>query len=95
LDNLTCFAQSFMGVSEADNSFTHTDIYATGEKAFNIISPIYVVEGSKPELDIIGDDPNIELAVKYNYDEAIVMADLGYYKTSAVDYSNSLMKTMF
>ena len=89
LDNLTCFAQSFMGVSEADNSFTHTDVYATGEKGFNIIFPIYVVDGSKPELDIIGDDANIELAVKYNYDEAIVMADWGYHKTSAMDYSDS------
>jgi hypothetical protein len=32
LDNMTCFHVSFMGISEADDSFTHADVYANDEK---------------------------------------------------------------
>lgn len=86
LDNLTCFHMSFMGVSECDNSMTHTDIYATADKAFNIIFPVITVEDSKPELDIVSDDPNIVVAVNYLPDRAIVMGDWVYHKTSPIEY---------
>lgn len=86
LDSLTCFHTSFMGVSEADKSFMHTDIYATGEVGFNIIFPIVTVDGSKPELDIQSDNADVVVAVKYEHDRAILMSDWGYHRTSAVDY---------
>lgn len=75
LDNMTCFHLSFMGISGADDSFTHADVYATDEKGFNIIWPMIVVNGSSPELDIVSDDTNIVLSVNYEYDVAYVMGD--------------------
>jgi hypothetical protein len=75
LDNMTCFHTSFMGISEADDSFTHADVYASDEKGFNIIWPLKVVDGSNPELDIVSDDTNIVISVNYEYDVAYVMGD--------------------
>jgi SET domain len=85
LNTTTCFHFSFMGLSEADSSFTHADVYASGNKAYNLIYPIITVEGSKPELDIIGDNANIEIPVKYKDDVAYVLGDWGYHKTAAND----------
>lgn len=75
LENMTCVHTSFMGISEADDSFTHTDVYATDEKGFNIIWPLLVVDGSNPELDIVSDDTNVVISVNYEYDVAFVMGD--------------------
>ena len=85
LNNLTCFHCSYMGVSECDISFTHTDVYATGEVAFNIIWPIVLVDGSKPELNLQADDANTVIAIKYEYDTAVLMGDWGYHYTSAIE----------
>jgi hypothetical protein len=86
LDYLHCFHSSFMGVSEADHSFMHADVYATGEVGYNIIFPIVTVDGSKPELDLQSDNADIVVSVKYQHDRAFVMSDWGYHKTSAVAY---------
>jgi hypothetical protein len=86
LDNMTCFHVSFMGISEADDSFTHADVYANDEKGFNVIWPMITVEGSSPELDIISDNTNIVISVNYEYDVAYVMGDWGYHKTSPNHY---------
>ncbi|CAB9501132.1 Guanylate cyclase [Seminavis robusta] len=85
LNHTTCFHMSWMGLSEADNSFTHADVYASGKKAYNLIFPIITVDGTKPELDVISDDANIEISVKYQHDVAYVLGDWGYHKTSAND----------
>ena len=67
LESLTCFHGSFMGISEADSSFTHTDIYATGGLGFNIIFPTVTVPDSDPELDIQSTDPNIVIRLNYEH----------------------------
>jgi hypothetical protein len=85
LDSLTCFHTSYMGVSECDSSFTHTDIYATDNKAYNIIWPIVLVDGSKPELNLQADDANTVISIKYEYDSAVLMGDWGYHYTSAIE----------
>ncbi len=72
LDHMSFFFLGFMGVAEADNSFTHSDVYATGEKGFNTIWPIVIVNGTKPELDIISDDANIVLSINYEHDVAVL-----------------------
>jgi len=90
LDNLTCFHASYMGVTECDDSFTHTNIYGTGNKAFNMIFPVITVDGTKPELDIISsDNPNVVVSIPYEHDKAIVMRDWVYHKTSAIDYADA------
>jgi len=85
LDSLTCFHASYMAVSKCDVSFTHTDIYATGEVAFNIIWPIMLVNGSKPELNLQADDANTVVSISYEYDTAVLMGDWGYHYTSAIE----------
>jgi hypothetical protein len=88
LDHMSFFFLGLMGVSEADDSFTHTDVYATGEKGFNMIWPIVIVNGTKPELDIISDDANIVLSINYEHDVAVTMGDWVYHKTSPNDYQD-------
>ena len=85
LDNIVCFHASYMGVSECDSSFTHTDIYATGEVTYNIIWPITLVNGSLPELNLQADDGNIVISINYEYDTAILMGDWGYHYTSPIE----------
>lgn len=80
LDYMSFFFLGFMGVSEADSSFTHTDVYATGEKGFNMIWPMVIVNGSKPELDVVSDDANIVLSINYEHDVAVTMGDWVYHK---------------
>ncbi|KAL3925864.1 MAG: hypothetical protein SGILL_000113 [Bacillariaceae sp.] len=85
VDNMTCFHLSYMGVSECDKSFTHTDVYASGDVSYNIIWPLILVDGSMPELNLQSDDGNIVVGYKYEYDTAILMGDYGYHYTSAIN----------
>ncbi|KAG7340641.1 SET methyltransferase domain containing protein [Nitzschia inconspicua] len=95
LDNMTCFHLSYMGVSECEKSFTHTDVYATGDVSYNMIWPLQLVEGSKPELNLQSDDANIVVAYKYEYDTAVLMGDWGYHYTSAIDgYTGDEMRVV-
>lgn len=83
---MTCFHASFMGLSYAENSFMHADVYGTGGKGFNIVCPIITINDSKPELDIQSDDnADIVVTVPYRHDIAYVMADSGYHKTAPVN----------
>jgi hypothetical protein len=52
---------------------------------FNMIWPIVIVNGTKPELDIISDDANIVLSINYEHDVAVTMGDWVYHKTSPND----------
>jgi hypothetical protein len=85
LDSLTCYQVAFMGVSRCDTSFTHTDVYASGGTSYNIIFPLELVEGSKPELNLLADDANTIISVHYEYDTALLMGEWGYHFTSAID----------
>ena len=86
LDHLTCFHTSYMGATKCENSLKHADIYESEGKGFNIITAIELVNGSKAELDIISDDPNIVVSVNYHEDLAYVIGDYGYHKTSPHEY---------
>jgi hypothetical protein len=48
-------------------------VYATGDVSFNIIWPIQLVEGSKPELNPQSDDANVVVAIKDEYETAVLM----------------------
>ena len=87
LDNLTCFHNSFIGVSECDDSYLHTDFDETGRKSFNFVFPLKVVQGSAPELDILSDDYNVLLSVNYEYDVAVTVGDWTWHKTAAINYT--------
>jgi hypothetical protein len=80
-DNLTCFHSSYMGVTQAGGGLVHSDIYATGEKSWNIVFPLITVEGSDPELSIISENMNTVVGVHYLKDVAYMMGDFGYHQT--------------
>ena len=80
-DNLTCFHSSYMGVTQAGGGMVHSDIYATGDKSWNIVFPLITVEGSDPELSIISEKMNTVVGVNYLKDVAYMMGDFGYHQT--------------
>jgi hypothetical protein len=80
-DNLTCFHSSYMGVTQAGGGMVHSDIYATGDKSWNIVFPLITVEGSDPELSIISENMNTVVGVNYLKDVAYMMGDFGYHQT--------------
>mmetsp|Transcript_17838 Transcript_17838/g.48513 ORF Transcript_17838/g.48513 Transcript_17838/m.48513 type:complete len:842 (+) Transcript_17838:153-2678(+) len=90
LDHLTCFHASYMGASKCENSVVHSDVFDTDGKSVNVIFPVLLVDGSKPELDIIGSDANVILPVKYMDDVAYFLTDEGgYHKTSPHRYDGA------
>lgn len=80
-DNMTCFHSSYMGVTQAGGGMVHSDIYATGDKSWNIVFPLITVEGSDPELSIISEKMNTVVGVNYLKDVAYLMGDFGYHQT--------------
>lgn len=90
LDHITCFQASYMGASRCENSVTHSDVFNTDGKSFNVIFPVLLVNGSKPELDIISSDANIVLSVKHIENVALILKDYGgYHKTSPHRYDGA------
>ena len=87
-DNMTCFHASYMGMTHCDNSVMHSDIYATGDKSWNIIFPLITVEGTDPELNIMSEDMNTIVGVHYLKDIAYAMGDFGYHQTIPTNYFN-------
>lgn len=87
-DNMTCFHASYMGVTHCDKSKMHSDIYATGDKSWNIVFPLITVEGTDPELDIMSEDMNTVIGVNYLKDVAFAMGDFGYHQTRPINYYN-------
>ena len=87
-DNMTCFHSSYMGVTHCDKSKMHSDIYATGDKSWNIIFPLITVEGSDPELDIMAEDMNTVIGVNYLNDVAFAVGDYGFHQTRPINYYN-------
>ncbi|KAL3823645.1 hypothetical protein ACHAXA_009750 [Cyclostephanos tholiformis] len=87
-ENMTCFHASYMGVTHCDKSKMHSDIYATGDKSWNIIFPLITVDGTDPELDIMAEDMNTVIGVNYLKDVAFAMGDFGYHQTRPINYYN-------
>mmetsp|Transcript_3662 Transcript_3662/g.8121 ORF Transcript_3662/g.8121 Transcript_3662/m.8121 type:complete len:584 (-) Transcript_3662:75-1826(-) len=83
-DNMTCFHGSYMGVTHCDMSMMHSDMYATEDKAWNIVFPIVTVEGADPELDVMSEDMNTIVGVNYLKDIAYAMGDFGYHQTRPI-----------
>jgi len=90
LNGLVCYDNSFLAVTQSDDSYMHTDMEDSGRKAFNILIPISMVEkGRGPELDIESSDENVVVSVAYQYDVGVLVGDWTYHKTHAVDYTST------
>ncbi len=85
-DNITCFHGSYMGMTHCDKAKTHSDIYATNDKSWNIIFPLITVEDADPELNIMAEDMNTHIGVHYLKDVAYALGDFGFHQTRPSNY---------
>lgn len=89
-EHLTCYFNFFVGLAKSGKTNTmHADLYGTGNAGFNILWPLLLVNGSKPELMIQSDDANIVIPVNYEYDTAIALGDYGYHMTNPINYGDT------
>ena len=85
-DNITCFHGSYMGMTHCDRALTHSDIYATNDKSWNIVFPLITVEETEPELNIMAEDMNTVVGVHYLKDIAYALGDFGFHQTRPSNY---------
>ncbi len=88
LDGLFIQGVSFIGVSQCEKSYIHNDMTQTGGKFFNVLFPLILVEGARPELILQDDDSQLEGVAKYIPNEAMIVGDDAYHGTAACDYTN-------
>lgn len=87
LDKLTCFHNTLLGISQADDSNMHADFYETQRKSFDFLTPIIMANNTHdPEFHLQSRDGNVIVNVKYQYGTAIVMGDWTMHKSAPVNY---------
>lgn len=86
LDGLSAYHLSFIGVSQCERGFIHTDVNDSGVMAFNLIIPLMLVEGESPELEILSDDETTTRYYQYEYNVASMIGDDALHATASCDY---------
>jgi hypothetical protein len=76
---------SLLALSSGDHAESHADFYDTGGKAFNMLIPMILVDGSEPELLVDGAD-QIRGQLKYQEHESVMVGDNAYHATKSIDY---------
>jgi hypothetical protein len=79
---------SLLAISSGDHAESHADFYETGGKAFNMLTPLILVDGSEAELLIDGQDI-VRAQLKYQRNEGVLVGDHNYHCTKAIDYRDS------
>jgi hypothetical protein len=80
---------SLLAILYAEEDFeSHSDFYDTGRKAYNVLVPLKIVEGSSgKELAIQPTHDVVEFGHhKYRIDEGILVGDYAFHATRATDY---------
>lgn len=86
LNGLSAYHLSFIGVSQCERGFIHTDVNDSGVMAFNLIIPLMLVEGESPELEILSDDETMTRFYQYEYNVASMIGDDALHATASCDY---------
>mmetsp|Transcript_23743 Transcript_23743/g.26205 ORF Transcript_23743/g.26205 Transcript_23743/m.26205 type:complete len:932 (+) Transcript_23743:64-2859(+) len=87
MNKLTCFHNTLLGISQADDSNMHADFYETQRRSFDFLTPIIMADNSTdPEFHLQSRDGNIIVNIKYNFGTAVIMGDWTYHKSAPVDY---------
>ncbi len=86
LNGLSAYHLSFIGVSQCERGFIHTDVNDSGLAAFNLIIPLMLVEGEDPELEILSDDETKTRFYQYEYNVASMIGDDALHATASCDY---------
>lgn len=86
LSGLSAYHLSFIGVSQCEKGFIHTDVNGSGKAAFNMIIPLMLVEGGGAELEILSDDETTTRYYDYEYNVASMIGDNALHATASCDY---------
>ena len=87
LDGLYIYHLTFIGVSRCNEGYIHHDFKHTDGKAFNVIVPLMLVDGSPPELILTTDDDEDVMGLhKYRYDVGSIVGDYAMHATASCDY---------
>ena len=89
LNQLTCFHNTFLGLSKSDDSVIHADFYETQRRSFDFLLPIIMANSTKPELHLQSQDGNVVVGLKYRYGVATTVGDWTYHKSAPVDYTDT------
>jgi hypothetical protein len=98
LQRLTIYSVFFLAVSKSGSGKLdiHTDTQDTDDKAFNILLPLKLVDGSEPELILQDRSPaGNQGKYKYRKDEAILLGDNANHSTNVnINYKEGSMRLM-
>lgn len=87
IDGLVCFRLHFIAVSHCTESYMHVDFDGEENRAFNVIIPLILVDGSSPELNVRGDNkPYLVNELKYEENVGVILGDNAAHSTASCDY---------
>jgi SET domain len=89
MEKLTCFHNTFLGISFSDDSVIHSDFYETQRRSFDFLLPIIMANSSNPEFHIQSLDGNIVVGLKYQYGIAVSVGDWTMHKSAPCDYTDT------
>ena len=86
LDGIDVYSAGFIGVTHCEQGFMHTDFEGADGKAFNVLIPLELVDGSDPEFLITEPVHDNKIGVHYEYDVALAVGDYTAHATAECDY---------
>ena len=89
MEKLTCFHNTFLGISKSDDSVIHSDFYETQRRSFDFLLPIIMANSTRPEFHIESLDGNVVVGVKYQYGTAVSVGDWTMHKSAPCDYTDT------
>jgi hypothetical protein len=89
MERLTCFHNTFLGISVSDDSVIHSDFYETQRRSFDFLLPIIMANSSNPEFHLQSLDDNIVVGLKYQNGIAVSVGDWTMHKSAPCDYTDT------
>ena len=92
MDGLFIYHLFFIGVSQCQDGYFHTDHSDTDAKAYNLIIPLELVADAGPELNVVDTDNEVIYEYKYEYDTGVMIGDDALHRTASVNYDSGAMR---
>jgi len=92
MDGLFIYHLFFIGVSQCQDGYFHTDHSDTDAKAYNLIIPLELVADAGPELNVVDTDNEVIYEYKYEYDTGVMIGDYARHRTASVNYDSGAMR---
>ena len=92
MDGLIAYHLTFIGVSQSQDGYIHTDHSNTGAKAYNLIIPLELVDDAGPELNVVDSEDEVIYGYEYEYDTGVMIGDEARHRTASVNYDSGAMR---